>query len=186
MAMDDSARAASEVIIVLSNDEAPRCALDVTLGIALLHAVIEKITRNNRGRPKSAAFVIVSVDNMASIKSLFGFEIVEVLLTGITSRLRDCLRASDVIGRLSDDQLGIVLPSCRHNGAAVTVDRVLALRSQPITISHGPVDLKLSAASVAFPGEDRTAPDVITRAQATLSYVQRRKNEPLNLTRSIR
>ena len=184
MAMDDDTRARGDVI-VLSDDEKSRCTLDAIQGIALLRTSIEKSMVNNKQRPKSAALVVISIDNLTSITNLFGVEVTEPLLTEITRRLRDCLRTSDVVGRLSDDQLGIVLPYSRSGGAAVTVERVLALRSKPVTTPHGPIDLKLSAASVSFPDEDLAPSDMITRAQATLAYARSKKDRPLNLTQSI-
>jgi diguanylate cyclase (GGDEF)-like protein len=182
--MDDDTRVRGDVI-VLSDDEKSRCTLDAIQGIALLRAGIEKSMINNKRRPKSAALVVLSIDNLAPITNLFGVEVIEPLFIEITRRLRDCLRTSDVIGRLSDDQLGIVLPYFRSDGAVVTVERVLALRSKPVTTPHGPIDLKLSAASVSFPDEDLAPSDVITRAQATLAYVRSRKDKPLHLTQSI-
>jgi diguanylate cyclase (GGDEF)-like protein len=182
--MDDDTRAGGEVI-VLSDDEKSRCTLDAIQGIALLSAGIEKSMANNKRRPKSAAIVVLSIDNLASIRYLFGIEAIEPLLIEITRRLRDCLRTSDVIGRLSDDQLGILLPYFRSDGAMVTVERALALGSKPAATPHGPIDLKLSADSVSFPDEDLTPSDVITRVRATLAYVRSRKDKPLHLTQSI-
>ena len=82
--------------------------------------------------------------------------------------------------------MGIVLPHFRFNGASVVLKRVLALRSKPISTNFGAIDAKLSVASVLFPDGNLSAADIITRAQATLSFNQNRIDEPLQLTDSLR
>ena len=139
----------------------------------------------NEGRPRSAALLAVSIDNMQSVRDLFGPTTIDPVFVGLAARMRECLRASDVIARLNDDQLGIVLPYFRFNGASVALKRILALRSKPVLTPYGAVDLRLSVATVLFP-DNLTAAEVISRAQATLAYNQTRNGEQLELMRSVR
>jgi len=177
---------AEDEVISLSDAEAAASVLDPAKGLALICDVIAKSMAHNQGRPKSAALLAISIDNMRPITDLFGQMVVGPVFTNLTGHLRESLRGSDVIARLSEDQLGVVLPYFRFNGATIAVKRVLALRSKPVATHYGAVDLKLSVAAVLFPDDNLTPPDVIARAQATLAYNQSRKDDPLELTHTVR
>jgi diguanylate cyclase (GGDEF)-like protein len=174
-------------LIRVSDADASACVLDPATGIALLSEAIEECIRRNAARPKSAALLAVSIDNMQSITDLFGASVVEPVFTGLAARIRDCLRSSDVTARLSETQLGVVLPYFRFNGATVTIKRILALRAKPVLAMHfGAIDLKLSIGSVFSPDPDLSCSDIITRAEAAVTYQQARNQQVLELTRSVR
>jgi diguanylate cyclase (GGDEF)-like protein len=173
-------------IVCLSSEEATDCVRDPERGLELLREALETCVARNEHRPRSSAFIAISLDNMQSITDLFGAAVAEPVFGGLAGRLKECVRTSDVIARLGGAQLGIVLPHFRFNGAAVVLKRVLALRTKPISTNFGAIDVKLSVASVLFPDGNLSAADIITRAQATLSFNQNRRDEPLQLTDSVR
>jgi diguanylate cyclase (GGDEF)-like protein len=173
-------------IVCLSSEEATDCVRDPERGLELLREALETCVARNEHRPRSSAFIAISLDNMQSITDLFGAPVAEPVFGGLVGRLKECVRTSDVIARLGGAQLGIVLPHFRFNGASVVLKRVLALRSKPISTNFGAIDVKLSVASVLFPDGNLSAADIITRAQATLSFNQNRRDEPLQLTDSVR
>jgi diguanylate cyclase (GGDEF)-like protein len=173
-------------IVCLSSEEATDCVRDPERGLELLREALETCVARNEHRPRSSAFIAISLDNMQSITDLFGAAVAEPVFGGLAGRLKECVRTSDVIARLGGAQLGIVLPHFRFNGASVVLKRVLALRSKPLSTNFGAIDVKLSVASVLFPDGNLSAADIITRAQATLSFNQNRRDEPLQLTDSVR
>jgi diguanylate cyclase (GGDEF)-like protein len=173
-------------IVCLSSEEATDCVRDPEKGRELLRGVLETCVARNEHRPRSSAFIAISLDNMQNITDLLGEAVAEPVFEALAGRLKECVRTSDVIARLGGAQLGIVLPHFRFNGSSVVLKRVLALRSKPISTSFGAIDVKLSVASVLFPDGNLSAADIITRAQATLSFNQNRRDEPLQLTDSLR
>jgi diguanylate cyclase (GGDEF)-like protein len=173
-------------VVCLSNEEATDCVRYPERGLELLRDALETCVARNEHRPRSSAFIAISIDNMQNITDFFGEAVGEPVFGALADRLKGCVRTSDVIARLGKSQLGIVLPHFRFNGASVVLKRVLALRSKPISTSFGAVDVKLSVASVLFPDGHLSADDIITRAQATLSFNQNTRDEPLQLTDSLR
>ena len=169
------------VVISLPDAEDPACILDAARGRALICDVIERSMARNYDVPKSSALLAVSIDNMRSIIDLFGDAVIEPIFTGFAARLKETLRRSDIVARLGESQLGIVLPYFRANGTAVAVKRVLALRSKPLLAGEfGVIDLRLSVAIVSFPDGQMTASDIMTRAEASLAFQQTRQPLELN------
>ena len=151
--------------IAVNGREAPLYAPNTVHERAVLEEAIEQLLTQNKDREKSSAFLVVSIFNMIAIANVHGKNIIEPVLLDTAWRLRGCLRASDIIGRLSDDTLGIVLPSLRDNGAVVVANKIRALGSTPATTTDGPVDIELGVECVLFPAEGLTAAELIGRTQ---------------------
>jgi len=174
-------------LISISNDDAAACVLDLEKGLVLLIKAIDACRHRNEGRPRSAALLAVSIANMQSVTDLFGPHVTEPVFTGLASRIKECLRSSDLIARLSKNQLGVVLPYFRFNGAAVVIKRILALRAKPTLATHfGTVDLKFSVGSVFFPDPNLGTAEIILRAQAAVGYERTANQRAVELTRSVR
>lgn len=184
--MEQYVRGERELLISLSVDDTAACLLDPDKGGTLLRELIEKCYFQSLGGPRSAALIAVSLDNLASTVELFGSIVVEPMITNFAAKLRESLRASDVVARLCEDQIGIVLPYLRSRGATVAIRRIQALRSKSVQTPFGAVDLRFSVASVLFPDEGLTPSDVIKRAQSTLAYRKNRPEQPLELSHHLR
>src|SRR5689334_6685948 len=74
-------------LVHLSTEEATACALDSGKGLTLLLDAIQKCIVRNEHRPRSSAFLAVSIDNMQSVTDLFGESVAEPVFGGLASRL---------------------------------------------------------------------------------------------------
>jgi GGDEF domain-containing protein len=163
--------------LVVFSREAPAYSPDTVHERAVLEQAIDEIITQNKDRERSAAFLVVSILNMIAIANVHGKAIIEPVLLDTAWRLRACLRASDIIGRLSDHTLGVVLPSVRDYGTAVVADKIRALDSTLAKTVAGPVDIKIGVEYVLFPTDGLTAAELINRMQgqtALARYAGRR------------
>ena len=151
--------------LVVFERDAPLYSPNAVHERPVLEKAIEEIVKQNGDRERSAAFLIVSILNMVAIGNVRGKNMIEPVLLDTAWRSRDCLRASDIIGQLSDDTLGIVLPSVRDYGAAVVAEKIRALSLTPAITPDGPVDIKLGVEYILFPVDGLTAAQVIGRMQ---------------------
>jgi diguanylate cyclase (GGDEF)-like protein len=179
-------RSGRELLISLSADDAADCLRDSEKGGALVRELIEKCYSQMLGGPKSSALIAVSLDSLASTVELFGSVVIEPMITNFAAKLRETLRVSDVVARLCEDQIGIVLPYLRSSGAIAATRRIHALQSKSVHTPFGAVDLTFSVASVLFPDEGLTPSDVIKRAQSTLAYRRHHPEQPLELSHQLR
>ena len=77
-----------------------------------LREAVDRTIAAGMRRPGSAAFLALGVDNMTGINERFGRGAADTVLIEIGRRLDDCLRVSDLVGRLGGDRYGILLPNC--------------------------------------------------------------------------
>lgn len=107
------------------------------------------------------ACLIVSVDQLGSVRDRLGYEAKEQVLEAIVDLLHRGTRASDFLGRTADDRLLVVVPHTDANGVRVLGERLLAeTRALALEGLSGAGRLTLSvgwaeagAASVAYHDE---------------------------------
>src|ERR1700761_9030547 len=85
-----------------------------------LREAVDQIIAANQRQRSPAAFLSVGVDNMTMINDMYSYEAADTVLIEIGRRLDNCVRVSDLIGRLGGDRFGIVIANCPpENIAAV-------------------------------------------------------------------
>jgi PAS domain S-box/diguanylate cyclase (GGDEF) domain len=80
----------------------------------------QAVVQAERGRHK-LALLFIDLDRFKMVNDLFGHKAGDDLLMEVSSRLRDCIRASDTVARLSGDEFTVILPEVSDAPAAAQV-----------------------------------------------------------------
>ncbi len=139
-----------------------------------LREAVDQIIAANQRQRSPAAFLSVGVDNMTMINDMYSYEAADTVLIEIGRRLDNCVRVSDLIGRLGGDRFGIVLATCPPENIPAAAEKILtSVNSAPVMTARGPVYATVSIGSASFPDQGLTSYDVITRAESALSDAKR-------------
>jgi len=118
---------------------------------------------------QTGAFLVIGLDQMGMINTAYGYEAGDAILFEVSQRLDQCLRATDVIGRLGGDRFGVLVSCCSESQAQVTAERILrSVRQSPIEIGGKQVHVTASASVVVFPSQSKTSFDVMAKAEGAL------------------
>ena len=135
---------------------------------ALDHALAQS---QRFGQP--GVFMVIGVDHLDRINTVYGYEIGDAVLVEIGRRLDHCLRAADVVGRPSGDCFGALLAACSEETARAAADRILTtLRNEPIFIGDEKIHVTVSIGAVAFSDQSRTAVDAMTKAESAMQQAK--------------
>ena len=90
-----------------------------------------------RGEP--ASLVLVDIDGFRALNGRRGAAAGDEALAAVGSRLRELVRAGDVVGRTGADELAVVMPGANLAGARGVAERLVAVLEQsgPVTVSAG-------------------------------------------------
>lgn len=136
--------------------------------IRLREALDQALARSLRYE-QTGAFIVVGLDQMGMINTAYGYKAGDTVLFEISQRLDQCLRATDVIGRLGGDRFGVVLNCCSEQQAQMTAKRILrAVRRAPVVIGDKQVHVTASASVVFYPLQSKTSFDAMTKAEGAL------------------
>ncbi|HTZ36306.1 MAG TPA: phosphodiesterase [Stellaceae bacterium] len=121
----------------------------------------------------ACAVLAVGIDNIGAIHKSPGRAAADSVLVEVGRRLDDCLRVSDLIGRLGDDRFGILLLHCPDEHIAAAAEKILqAVRAAPVVTAEGPVAVTVSIGIASFCDRGSTSYEIITRAEAALAAAQ--------------
>lgn len=126
---------------------------------------------------KPFAVVMADLDHFKRINDTFGHPVGDEVLIALTQRMRDSLRASDLLARFGGEEFLVILPDADADLARQTAERLCRSMAQtPIRLPDGtqiPVTLSLGVA--VHPPEGHMAPQaLIDRADRALYAAKER------------
>lgn len=146
--------------------------------IETMEFVIAQAKRHETG----GALMAVGIDGLAAIEDAQGEEAADRLVIDAGRRLDACLRATDMIARLSHDTFGVLLSHCDQAQLLAAAARIrsalmgLAAGAglAPGAVARDPAAaIGVSVGGVCFPSDARNASSAIARAESALATVRR-------------
>ena len=84
---------------------------------------------------KPASLLMIDIDHFKKVNDTYGHAAGDQALTDFSRIARDCLRDSDVFGRLGGEEFAVLLPDCRRSEVQIVAERIRQ------TIAATPIDL---------------------------------------------
>jgi diguanylate cyclase (GGDEF)-like protein len=131
----------------------------------LLTLAIETAKRYDR----KFAVLFIDLDRFKIINDTLGHEAGDVLLREMGARLRECLRASDVVGRLGGDEFAVLLQEVADPSQASAVARnILSVVTKPVVILGQECRVTASIGICVHPDEGQDDQSVMKNADMAM------------------
>lgn len=146
-------------------------SLDMVTGL-LNHresmARLQSALTNQRSPGPKLGVLFCDVDNFKAVNDTWGHLVGDMVLATLATRMRECLRAEDVVGRTGGDEMLVVLSGLKNIAEARKIAETIRRRAaEPIHCDGSTVHVTLSiGATIAEPGE--SAHEVTARADAAM------------------
>lgn len=128
-----------------------------------LHTAIEGATRHRQG----CAFLLAGIELAGD--GMHGLAAGEEAIAVVAGRIRARMRGADVLGRLSDARLGIVLGTCEGVEMPAAAQRFLEAVAGAVVVTRaGLMPVRIAIGGVLAPRHARTAAQAMDRAEAAL------------------
>ncbi|MDC9700765.1 MAG: phosphodiesterase [Alphaproteobacteria bacterium] len=140
-----------------------------------LCAAIDRAKSNNF----TAAFLIISVNNLELINQSYGFNIADNMLRKIATQLHRKLRTTDLIGRCSGNKFGIILSECHPPDLEIVIKRLIkTISDMEISMEAIPVARMISVGAVLIPTDADTDENALISAQDALDQCKKTSSVP--------
>lgn len=122
---------------------------------------------------KPLAVVIIRIGQIKRIKSAYGNELAEELVGAISKQFRKDLRQEDVIGRLGNDELGIVLANINEiDDVAKIVNKIQESISTSVLIRGEQLHLTASIGISLFPNDAKDLDELFQNAVSATNQAE--------------
>jgi len=134
----------------------------------------EELLRARRGR-RPLSLLMLDLDDFKLVNDTLGHQVGDQVLRWSADLIRSALRESDVPARYGGDEFAVILPDADVEDAARVAERItVAFAAAGFHASErGSVPIGVSIGTAAFPGDARTAGDLIAIADADLYRAKR-------------
>ena len=149
-----------------------------------LREVIDHAMSRARRYTQQGAFMVVGIDRLKEMADAQNDTACDQVIVGVARRLEDSVRATDVIGRLTDRCFGVVLSRCDEDGLQAAADNIIAnISSKPFATGSGSVAATVSIGSVMFPDVAKTPTGAMRGAENAYVEASRRGSGQYDLYR---
>jgi len=119
------------------------------------------------------AVLFVDLDDFSAVNDSMGHAAGDAVLIQTATRLRNCVRKSDIVARLSGDEFAVVLTEVREGAdAAVVADNAIQTLSAPFSLSQGSANIAASVGVAVFPGDGSSAEELLKHADLALYHAK--------------
>ena len=121
MTQDISARKA------LEDDLVRRATSDSLTGLANRRGFFENAVRAQAAAARSRAplgMIMVDVDHFKNVNDAYGHDVGDAVLRAVAGRLRDCVRVSDMVGRVGGEEFAVLCPGTDLAGGEELAERL--------------------------------------------------------------
>jgi diguanylate cyclase (GGDEF)-like protein len=134
----------------------------------LLADRLEQESARARRSGTGYALLMIDLDGFKGVNDRWGHAAGDRVLAMVAQRARQCVRASDTIGRLGGDEFLAVLPEAAVAGAVAVGEKIVRALAEPYALEKGEARLGASVGVAMFPEHGPDAETVQRAADAAL------------------
>jgi len=143
---------------------------------ALLSDRLEQEVARARRANGGFGVLMIDLDGFKQVNDRWGHAAGDRVLAIVAQRARQCLRASDTVGRLGGDEFLAILPEASLAGAVNAAEKIVAALAQPYPLEKGEALLGASVGAAVYPTHG-DAPDVLQKAADAALYQAKREGK---------
>jgi diguanylate cyclase (GGDEF)-like protein len=134
---------------------------------AMLFKVAAMLISGAKRHKQEVAAIAVSLDDFKQLTDTYGRAAGEAAIKAVAGVLREVLRNSDVMGRVSGEEFAVFLPATNEYRAAYVAEKLrVAVEVLPFKIKENMVDLRVSAGVGELQAQHKTPDDLLRAAEA--------------------
>ncbi len=134
---------------------------------AIVEALDRELSRASRSETK-VAVLMIDLDHFKDINDRFGHHAGDVAIIAAASRMQDCIRAHDVMGRYGGEEFLVVIPESDYDTALPIAERVRKELSAKPVMWHSNEITITATIGVAVSRPSDTAQALLRRADVAL------------------
>ena len=128
---------------------------------ALFSQRLNQAIEQSHNRNDSLAIMLFDLDNFKTVNEVFSHQYGDKLLIQTAERLRSCMRETDIISRLGEDEFVILIENLKHvDQITIIAEKILDSISKPYKLGSQDIFITASMGISIYP-ENGKSPDIL-------------------------
>ena len=128
---------------------------------ALFSQRLNQAIEQSHNRNDSLAIMLFDLDNFKTVNEVFSHQYGDKLLIQTAERLRSCMRETDTISRLGEDEFVILIENLKHvDQITIIAEKILDAISKPYKLGSQDIFITASMGISIYP-ENGKSPDIL-------------------------
>lgn len=140
---------------------------------SLLGDRLSRMVSLSRRNAAPMALLLFDLDGFKGVNDALGHAAGDALLVAVAHRARQCVRASDTVGRLGGDEFLVLLPDTDRDGARSVASKLLEAIALPFDLGPDRVSVSASIGGSFLPGPATDGESLVRAADEAL-YASKR------------
>jgi diguanylate cyclase (GGDEF)-like protein len=162
---------------------------DMLTGLPNRALLIDRLTQESARAKRGArpfAVLMFDLDGFKKVNDTWGHAAGDQVLRQVAQRARECVRASDTIGRLGGDEFLAILPETTLEGAQGVAEKLREALRKPYDIQKAAATLGASVGIAVFPQHGTDSEDLQRAADGALYHSKREGKNRISVARTPR
>ncbi len=153
-------------------ETARQAAIDELTGVfnrRFFDNAIERELKQASRRGREFSLLILDIDNFKRVNDTHGHTTGDAVISALGKLLRRSIRSEDTPCRIGGEEFAVIFPETGPEGAMVVSEKI---RSEFAKLRIASTDLSLSGGLATFPGDGKTAAELMDRADQMLYFAK--------------
>jgi diguanylate cyclase (GGDEF)-like protein/PAS domain S-box-containing protein len=124
----------------------------------------------------SIALLYLDLDRFKPVNDTYGHEVGDLLLQKVAIRLKETLRATDLLARIGGDEFVLMLHNTEGNNLVEVCNRLSSDLLRPFQVSGHPLSVGVSIGIALYPQHGLTLDELLKRADAAMYEAKRARS----------
>lgn len=134
-----------------------------------MHAIIEKLLKASQQTRQKTSYLVVGIDKLAFMNEAMGTKAADQLICAVADRLNDLCPTRALVGRVSGDIFGILLPNMAHEMESLTTRILANFHDHAISAGTNCLHLSVGVGCMPFADTQADAYDLMIHAEQALN-----------------
>lgn len=132
------------------------------------------------------AVLFLDLDGFKKINDTLGHDVGDLLLQGVSKRLKDTIRASDTVARVGGDEFTFVLNDTGSNeSASLVAEKIIESLSEPFSLKGQHCHVGGSIGIAVFPDDSKSLKKLIIQADEAMYLAKQRGKNTYRFYRDV-
>ncbi|MDR3351853.1 MAG: EAL domain-containing protein [Zoogloeaceae bacterium] len=142
--------------------------VDTLTGLPNRGSFMHMLARRLESGGAVGAALTLDLNQLSRVNDAYGHLAGDYLLRRVGKRMRRLLRGQDVLGRLGDDQFGILLDEVDARSVEIVIRKILNMVARPIVVEGETVTCTASIGVCLIPADGQDAKTILRNADAAM------------------